>query len=46
MGLETSSFSTSIVGDTIGGKYDIYKIKKLPDFEYFKVYDLLEFSEK
>jgi len=46
MGLQTSTFSTLIAGNTIDERYDIYKIKKLANFEYFKVYDLLEFSEK
>ena len=46
MGLQTSSFSTSIPGDMIGDRYDIYKIKKLTNFEYFKVYDMLEYNEK
>lgn len=46
MGLQTSSFNTLIAGNTLGNRYDIYKIKNLTNFEYFKVYDLLEFSEK
>ena len=46
MGLQTSSNNNLIAGDTLDYRYDIYKIKKVSEFEYFKVEDWKDLREK
>lgn len=46
MGLQTSKNSTLIPGDILDKRYEMYKIKNFKDFEYFKVYDMIEFRDK
>lgn len=46
MGLQTSKVNNIMTGDVLDARYNIYKIKKLSDIEYFKVDDLLDFNLK
>lgn len=46
MGLQTSKLTTLIPGDVLDRRYELYKIKNFKDFEYFKVYDMIEFRDK
>jgi len=41
-----SKFTTLIPGDILARRYEMYKIKHFKDFEYFKVYDMIEFRDK
>ncbi len=46
LGSKMSSVNSLIVGDTLGLRYDIYKMIELGNTEYFKVEDLLDLNRK
>ena len=46
MGVRTSKMNALLAGDTLGGRYDIYKMVTLDQIEYFKVEDLMDFNVK
>ena len=46
LGSRMSSVNSLIAGDTLGLRYDIYKMNQLGDHEYFKVEDLLDLNRK
>jgi hypothetical protein len=46
MGVRTSKMNALLVGDTLGRRYDIYKMITLDEIEYFKVEDLMDFNVK
>jgi hypothetical protein len=41
-----SSVNSLIVSDILNRKYEIYKLKSIDDFDYFKVVDLLNNEKK